>query len=94
MTLGITNPSSVSGPAAGTRYSAGGLPDGVADWHELSTDPATLLEQIPKISGGTHTAAGWFQAGDDLLGTTDAPPVIRTAVYQAVALIPGVQLMG
>ncbi len=93
-TLGFTDASKMSGPGAGTRYSAGGLSDGVDDWHELSTDPATLLKEIPKIYGGTNTAAGWFQAIDDLLGTTDAPPAIRTAVYQAVALIPGVQLMG
>ncbi len=64
------------------------------DMQSLSTDPSTLLAQMRRIDGGPHTPAEDFVHVGDFLRETDASPALRAALYQAAALIPGVQLLG
>jgi hypothetical protein len=65
---------------------------------DLPTDPGALLADIEagKVDGGGAPLgpAGAFQIIGDLLERADASPVLRSALYQAAAQIPGVQLIG
>jgi hypothetical protein len=64
------------------------------DWSSLSTDPATLLQQVHQIDGGADTPDELFANVGDMLRESDAPSAIRAALYNAAALIPGVKLIG
>jgi RNA polymerase sigma-70 factor (ECF subfamily) len=64
------------------------------DWSSLSTDPQKLLQQMRQIDGGPTTPAEDFVHVGDFLRETDAPPAVRAALYQAAALIPGIELLG
>jgi RNA polymerase sigma-70 factor (ECF subfamily) len=64
------------------------------DWSSLSSDPQTLLQQMRKLDGGPPTAGEDFVHVGDFLRETDAPPAVRATIYQAAALIPGVELLG
>jgi hypothetical protein len=92
--------SSFIGPGGGLDYSttrvpAGGLSLQTEDWKSLSTDPATLLQQVHQKDGGANTPEEWFtNVADFMHDGTDAPPAIRAALYQATALIPGVRSLG
>jgi RNA polymerase sigma-70 factor (ECF subfamily) len=70
------------------------LGPGNGDWNSLSTDPQTLLAQLRRQSGGPRGPENDFVNIRDALQETNAPPAIRAALYQAAALIPGVQLLG
>jgi hypothetical protein len=72
------------------------FPITVSGWQSLSTDPATLLQQIKNLDApnGPDTPAEEFTAVGDALSETPIPPAVRVVLYRAVALIPGVQLMG
>lgn len=72
------------------------FPTTVSGWQSLSTDPATLLLQLKRLDApnAPDTSAEEFTVIDDALSETPIPPAIRAVIYQAVALIPGVQLMG
>lgn len=71
-----------------------GFPTTVSGWKSLSTDPATLLQQIHRLDGGPNSAAEEFVNVNDALRENPIPPAIRAALYRAVALIPGVTLVG
>jgi hypothetical protein len=47
-----------------------------------------------QIDGGPPTPGEDFQHIGDFLRETDAPPAVRATLYQAAALIPGIQLLG
>jgi RNA polymerase sigma-70 factor (ECF subfamily) len=64
------------------------------DWNSLSTDPRELLQQMRQIDGGPSTPGEDFVHIGDFLRETDAPPAVRATLYQAAALIPGIQLLG
>jgi hypothetical protein len=72
------------------------FPTTVRGWQALSSDPATLLQQIKQLDapGAPDTPAEQFTAAGDALRQTAIPRATRAVLYQAVALIPGVQLMG
>ncbi|MGH2863372.1 MAG: CU044_5270 family protein [Solirubrobacteraceae bacterium] len=91
--LGITDPGSQNSSSS-NRFPAGGLSFPTNDWKSLSTDPATLLEQVHERDGGPDTPAEWFTNVADFMRESDVPPAIRAALYQATALIPGVKLLG
>jgi hypothetical protein len=74
--------------------SASYFPTAVSGWKSLSTDPAPLLRQIHKLDGGLNTSAEEFVNVGDALRETPIPPATRAALCRAVALIPGVHLMG
>ena len=82
---------SSGGPGSGTYF-----PTTVAGWQALSTDPTTLLAQLKQIDapGGPATPAEQFTVVGDALRETAAPQPVRAVIFQAVPLIPGVQLMG
>jgi RNA polymerase sigma-70 factor (ECF subfamily) len=64
------------------------------DWNSLSSDPHVLLQQMRQIDGGPTTPGEDFVHIGDFLRETDAPPAVRATLYQAAALIPGIQLLG
>jgi RNA polymerase sigma-70 factor (ECF subfamily) len=64
------------------------------DWSSLSSDPQALLQQMRQIDGGPSTPGEDFVHVGDFLRETDAPPAVRATLYQAAALIPGIQLLG
>lgn len=72
------------------------FPTTVSGWRSLSTDPATLLQQIHELDApnAADTPAEQFTNVGDALRETPIPPASRAVLYRAVALIPGVQLMG
>jgi hypothetical protein len=68
------------------------------DYADLPTDPEELLElierrEIPGI-GGPDNDWGTFVIIGDLLRETSLQPKVRAALYQIVAEIPGVELVG
>lgn len=67
-----------------------------ADYPDLPTDPEELLELIEsrELIGGP--AGDWetFVIVGDLLRETYAAPKVRAALYQVVAELPGVELVG
>lgn len=63
------------------------------DWSSLSTDPEVLLRQITQHDA-RHTPAEEFSDIEAFLHETDAPATVRAALLRAVALIPGVKLLG
>jgi hypothetical protein len=72
------------------------FPTTVSGWKALSTDPSTLLQQIHQLDAPSAdaTPAEEFTNIGDALREIPIPPASRALLYQAVALIPGVQLMG
>jgi hypothetical protein len=64
----------------------------------LPTDPKALLADIQagKVDAGGAPPgdAGAFQVIGDLLQRANASPALRSALYQAAAAIPGVELIG
>jgi hypothetical protein len=64
------------------------------NWNSLSSDPHVLLQQMRQIDGGPATAGEDFVHIGDFLRETDAPPAVRASLYQAAALIPGIELLG
>jgi hypothetical protein len=72
------------------------FPTTVSGWQALSSDPATLLQQIKQLDapGAPDTPAEQFTSAGDALRQTAIPRATRAVLYQAVALIPGVQLTG
>lgn len=72
------------------------FPTTVAGWQALSSDPATLLGQIHNLDAphAPDTPAEQFTNVSDALSETPIPPATRAVLYRAVALIPGVRLMG
>lgn len=89
---GASNPSSVQSIGGPSSY----FPTTVSGWQSLSTDPATLLQQIKNMDApkAPDTPAEQFTAVSDALTETPIPPAVRAILYRAVALIPGVRLMG
>jgi RNA polymerase sigma-70 factor (ECF subfamily) len=67
---------------------------GNVDWSTISTDPQELLQQMRTLDGGPTTPGEDFVHVGDFLRETAAPPAVRAALYQAAALIPGVELLG
>lgn len=69
-------------------------PSNAVDWSTLSSDPQVLLQQMRQLDGGPQTPGEDFVHIGDFLRETDAPPDVRATLVRAVALIPGVQLLG
>jgi hypothetical protein len=65
-----------------------------SNWNSLSSDPRVLLQQMRQLDGGPATPGEDFVHIGDFLRETDAPPAVRATLYQAAALIPGIQLLG
>ncbi|HJU37032.1 MAG TPA: CU044_5270 family protein [Gaiellaceae bacterium] len=63
------------------------------DWSSLSSDPQVLLQQITK-NEASHSPGEEFSDIEAFLHETDAPPGARAKLLRAVAVIPGVQLLG
>src|SRR5205823_5316640 len=62
-------------------------------WSSLPSDPHALLQQIVQRLGRS-TPYDQLSSIESYLHDTDAPPAVRATLYQAAALIPGVQLLG
>ncbi len=93
--IGIKDASSMNNPAITEQGpEKGAFPITVAGWKSLSTDPATLLQKIHQIDGGDNTPAEEFVNISDALKAIPVPVASLQALYQAVALIPGVRVMG
>lgn len=66
----------------------------------LPTDPQQLIEEVrmaaePEPGGGPPVNVESFVViGDLLQAYPPAPPAVRSALYEAAALIPGVELLG
>jgi hypothetical protein len=97
---GVTDPNYLTEPGGeltggnNIGFRAGSLSTQTEDWKSLSTDPATLLQQVHQKDGGPDTPAELFTNVADFMHDTDAPPAILAALYQATALIPGVRSLG
>jgi hypothetical protein len=91
--MDITDPSSQNSSWS-NRFPAGGLSLPTNNWKSLSTDPATLLNQVHQLDGGPDTPVEWFTNVADFMRESDVPPALRAALYQATALIPGVKSLG
>ncbi len=99
---GVTDPNYLTAPGGelnmtgenNIRFRAGSLSTQTEDWKSLSTDPATLLQQVHQKDGGPDTPEEWFTNVADFMHDTDAPPAILAALYRATALIPGVRSLG
>lgn len=91
--MGIHDPSSMNG-ASQISFRPGMLTFPTNDWRSLSTDPATLLTQVPRLAGGPNTPQAWFTGIGDLMRFSDTPPAIRAALFHAAELIPGVKALG
>jgi hypothetical protein len=92
---GITDPATlIKGASGGERFPTGGLSLPTNDWQSLSTDPQTLLTEVHASDGGPDTPAELFTNVADFMRESDVPPVIRSTLYKATALIPGVRLLG
>jgi hypothetical protein len=65
----------------------------LAELAKLSTEPKALAQemQVGKID---HPPLTVFEKIGDLLGWTDAPPALRSALYRVAAGLPGVKLLG
>ena len=70
------------------------FPNTVTGWKSLSTNPTTLLQNVHRIDGGDNTPAEEFVNVSDALKAIPIPVASLQALYQAVALIPGVRLIG
>jgi len=84
----------LSGKVMGIGGPSGPFPTTASGWQALSTDPATLLQQIHTLDGGPNTPAEEFVNVGDALRENPIPPASRAVLYRAVALIPGVTLLG
>lgn len=97
---GVKDPNYLTAPGGeltggnNIRFRAGSLSTQTEDWKSLSTDPATLLQQVHQKDGGPDTPEEWFTNVADFMHDTDAPPAILAPLYQATALIPGVRSLG
>jgi hypothetical protein len=76
-----------------TTFGPGGL--GGPNVTDLPTNPVALGAEITsrKIEGGPPGPAEDFTQIGDLLRETDAPPALRSALYQVAAGLPGVQVL-
>ena len=95
--LGIQDASSLdvnNQPIERIADASGSFPSTVAGWQALTTDPATLLQNIHRLDGGDNTPAEEFVNVNDALREIPVPLASLQALYRAVALIPGVKLMG
>ena len=63
------------------------------DWSSLSSDPQVLLQQITQHDA-RHTPDEEFSDIEAFLHETDAPQTVRATLLRAIALIPGVKLLG
>jgi hypothetical protein len=77
-------------------FGPGGLTDGPVNLWTLPTDPTTLANWVSsrRIEGGPSGPQEDFVQVGDLLRETDAPPALRSALFQVASHIPGVQLEG
>lgn len=73
----------------------GGDPTRYAVLAALPTDPQQLLDQVTATTTAdiADPASASFEAIGDLLAGSLAPPQIVAALYQAAALIPGIELV-
>jgi hypothetical protein len=67
-----------------------------ANYSNLPTDPEELLELIEgrELVGGPHGDWETFEIVGDLLRETSLQPRERAALYQVIAELPGVELVG
>lgn len=63
-------------------------------WSDLSSDPRVLLQQMRKLTGGRDTPGTDFIDVGMFLRFTNTPHRVRSALYRAAALIPGIKLLG
>lgn len=71
-------------------------PNNKLPWSQLSSDPHVLLRQIMPANNGLfrRRPKDEFSMIETYLHETDAPPEVRATLLRAVALIPGVKLLG
>jgi hypothetical protein len=83
-------------PPLDDKFGPHGLSGGPVNLLKLPTDPAKLAALISsrKIDGGPPGPAEDFARVGDLLRETDAPPALRSALFQVAAHIPGVTVLG
>ena len=83
-------------PPSDSTFGPGQLSDGPTDLSNLPTDPKVLAALISsrKIEGGPPGPAEDFTQVGDLLRETDAPPALRSALFEVAANIPGVEQLG
>ncbi len=89
------SPSLATGPTDET-FGPGGLSDGPTDLTTLPTDPKALAALISsrRIEGGPPGSAEDFTQIGDLLRETDAPPALRSALFEVAATLPGIEELG
>lgn len=77
------------------KFGPHGLSDGPVNLLKLPTNEARLAALISgrKIEGGPPGPAEDFVQVGDLLRESDAPPALRSALFQVAAGIPGVRVL-
>jgi hypothetical protein len=67
-------------------------PQNLNEWHGLPTNPAALEQAIVHRYDSGHTSDIFLLASDLL--EFDAPPALRSALFQVLRQLPGVQYLG
>jgi hypothetical protein len=75
------------------RYRLGGLALTRRQLLTFPTDPTAIVARFRAARAGTTTASLFDQLGD-ALRESPAPPAVRAGLYQALATLPGVRLVG
>jgi hypothetical protein len=70
------------------------VPVEIKNWSDLSSDPHVLLRQFRQLREGPPTPGMDFIHIGNFLRMTNTPPRVRSALYRAAALIPGIRLLG
>ena len=75
-------------------YQLGGLKLTRRQLLDFPTDPATIYSRVRGADEDPATPAGMFEQLGDALRESPAPPALRAGLYRALALVPGIELLG
>ena len=75
-------------------YQLGGLKLTRRQLLDFPTDPATIYSRVRDADDSPATPAAMFDQLGDALRESPAPPALRADLYRALALVPGIELLG
>ena len=75
-------------------YQLGGLELTRRQLIDFPTDPTTIYSRVRDADEDPATPAAMFEQLGDALREGPAPPALRAGLYRALALVPGIELLG